>query len=110
MPAPKLTPEQRAKVNAWMAAFRYGEKVDDLGKVDDRHSSGRYDEVTWHISLDGATQHGGASLFRQHLVHAVLNGADDAAAEKYAYNMTAADMTLDGDPGYQFPEWAEAPA
>lgn len=81
--------EVKAKVNAWMAAFRYGGRVDDLGKVDDRHSSGRYDKVTWHIALDGATLFGHANEFKACLVHALNEGKSDKEAERYAYETVA---------------------
>lgn len=108
MPAP--SPAQRAKVNAWMAAFRYGGKVDDLSSVDGRRDSGQYDEATWNIALDGATWFGFDAEFRAALVQAVAHDLPDAECEKFAYNMVARSNRDDGDPDYQFPEWAEAPA
>ena len=87
-------PVDRKRVNAFMAAFRYGGSVDDLGKVDDRHSSGRYDEITWHIALDGATLFGFAAEFHGHLVNALERGLTEREAEEYAYKATAEEAGL----------------
>ena len=84
----------RERVSAFMAAFRYGGSVNDLGKVDDRHNSGRYDEITWHIALDGATLFGFAAEFRGHLVNALERGLTEEEAEEYAYTATAEEAGL----------------
>jgi hypothetical protein len=101
-----LTPDQRAKVNAWMAAFRYGSQVDDLSKVDARHGSGRYDEATWNIALDAGTLLGHNAEFREHLVAAVEHGLSDEECEKHAYNMTALTVGVDTDGDWAAPAWA----
>jgi len=77
------------RVNAFMKAFQYGSRADDLGKVDDRHRSGQYDEVTWHIALDGATLAGFGRVFRKHLVDALSRGLSEKDAEDFAYHQTA---------------------
>lgn len=79
----------RDRVNHFMRAFRYGSSVSDLGRVDDRKSSGRYDDITWHIALDGATLFGFATEFRAHLVDALSRGLSEYEAEEYAFNATA---------------------
>ncbi|QWY81883.1 hypothetical protein SEA_HONK_60 [Microbacterium phage Honk] len=88
------TPIDRDRVNALMRAFRYGEKVDDLGKVDARHNSGQYDDITWHVALDGATCAGGASFYRAALIEALEGGATEKEAEDTAYHATAEHLGL----------------
>lgn len=109
MPAPALTPDQRAQVNTWMAAFRYGGKVDDLSKVDARHNSGQYDEATWHIALDGATLLGYDYSVRHFLGQALRNGLTGLDAERFAWNMTCLEVGMDRDVDKDWtkPEWAE---
>ncbi len=91
---PTTTPIDRARVNALMAAFRYGEKVDDLGKVDDRKSSGRYDGMEWTVALDGATCAGGAAVYRKALVAALESGSTESEAEDKAFHTTAEHLGL----------------
>jgi len=79
----------RDRVNEFMKAFRYGGQVSDLSYVDDRHHSGRYDDVTWHIALDGATLVGYGRVFRKHLVDALERGMTEKEAEEFAYHETA---------------------
>lgn len=88
-------PVDRDRVNTFMRAFRYGERVDDLARVDARYNSGQYDEVTWHIALDGATLAGFATTFRRHLIDALAAGMSDERAEKYAYEATAAEAGIE---------------
>jgi len=109
---PALTPDQRAQVNTWMAAFRYGDKsgaAGELGRVDARKDSGQYDEVTWHIALDGATLYGNDYMFRHFLGQALRNGLTGMAIEKFAWNMTCLEIGLDTDVEADWvkPEWAK---
>ena len=83
------------RVNDFMKAFRYGERVNDLARVDARRGSGQYDEVTWNIALDGATLFGHGRLFRRHLVDALGRGMTEAEAEEYAYKSTAAEAGIE---------------
>lgn len=91
----QTTPVDRARVAKLMRAFAYGGRVDDLGKVDDRHNSGMYDKVTWHIALDGATLFGFDNQFRSHLVTGLEQGMTEDEAEDYAYKRTAEDAGID---------------
>lgn len=84
-----MSPEVRAKVNRWMTAFRYGGRVDDLGRVDQRRATGQYDEVTWSIALDGATLSSHPTEYRAALVAALEQGMSDEAAEEHAYEAVA---------------------
>ena len=77
------------RVASLMAAFRYGGRVADLGKVDDRHSSGQYDHVQWHVALDGATLFGFDTEFEANLLDALGRGLSERDAEAYAYETTA---------------------
>jgi hypothetical protein len=70
-------------------AFTYGGKVDDLGKVDDRHASGMYDNVAWHVALDGATLYGFDREYFTHFVKSYEKHGDESRAEKDAYEITA---------------------
>lgn len=79
----------KKRVNSLMAAFRYGGKVDDLGKVDARHNSGQYDEVQWHVALDGATLFGFDAEYKVELVKALDAGLSEKAAENQAYEVVA---------------------
>lgn len=82
-------PVDKRRVRALMTAFAYGGRVDDLGKVDDRHNSGQYDDVQWHVALDGATLYGFDAEFKGHLVDALERGLTESEAEKFAYETTA---------------------
>ncbi len=89
MEDPQTFDVDKARVNELMRAFRYGEKVDDLEKVDARYNSGQYDWVTWMVALDGSTLAGFSKEFRKNLEAALRNGDSDIEAEEYAYNTTA---------------------
>jgi len=93
MPSTK-TAIDRDRVNALMRAFRYGERADDLDRIDARHNSGQYDDVTWHVALDGATCAGGAKVYREALVEALEAGKTEAEAEDIAYHTAAEALGL----------------
>jgi hypothetical protein len=78
---------QTKRVNALMAAFRYGGKVDDLGKVDDRWAD--IDNGKWHAACDGATLYGFDAQYKSELVKALDNGESELAAIAQAYRVTA---------------------
>lgn len=84
-PTPTL---DRPRINAIMNAFRYGGRVDDLGKVDDRWAGS--DDNLWTAGCDGATLAGLAPEYRGHLIAALEAGYDERAAVKHAYNATIA--------------------
>lgn len=85
----------RDRVNQFMKAFRYGERVNDLSRVDARHGNGQYDFITWNIALDGATLFGHGKQFRRHLVDALERGMTEVEAEEYAYATTAAEAGIE---------------
>ena len=89
------TKVDRNRVNALMRAFRYGERVDDLEKVDERRDRGQYDTVMWHVALDGATLFGHADTFRAHLVAALERGESEKNAEVAAFEATAQEAGID---------------
>lgn len=95
MTAQQIVTVDRDRVNALMRAFRYGERVEGLEKVDARRDSGHYDKVAWHVALDGATLNGYSTVFRRHLVAALESGMSEKEAEETAYRETAQEAGLE---------------
>jgi hypothetical protein len=85
-----VQPLAPARLRHLRTAFVFGSRADDLGKVDAR-KGGMYNEVAWHVALDGATLGEGlADEYMKHFVNAYSDNGDEAAAEDAAYRITGA--------------------
>lgn len=100
-----MTTIDKPRVNALMAAFRFGGKTDDLGNADDKYAS---DKGKWTAACDGATLSGLGSLYREHLVAALTRGLSEKDALHHAYN-----ATVNGHPWFGpqdvDPDWKPLP-